>query len=55
MKTPICEFVEEYCKHVSGEQALNEREFQRRYRYTPLKYFHKELGLEDKTKKISKF
>lgn len=39
------EFVNEYMLHVKGVSLLHSREFERRYKYSPLKYFHKELGV----------
>ena len=38
-------FVQDYIAHISGMHLLSEREFDRRYHYAPLKYFHKELGI----------
>lgn len=39
-------FVEDYINHVNGTCKLHEVEFERRYKYSTLKYFHKEMGLE---------
>ncbi len=39
-------FVEDYVSHITGDKTLHPREFARRYSYSPLKYFHKELGIE---------
>lgn len=39
------EFVEDYVEHIRGQKKLHSKEFQRRYKYSPLKYFHKELGI----------
>ncbi len=41
-------FVEDYVLHMSGTKILHQREFDRRYSLSPLKYFHKELGIEAK-------
>lgn len=38
-------YVEEYVEHVKGIKQLHKREFGRRYSFSPLKYFHKELGI----------
>ena len=38
-------FVEDYVKHIKGIKVLHKREFERRYGFSPLKYFHKELGI----------
>ncbi len=39
-------FVQDYIAHISGIHMLSEREFDRRYHYAPLKYFHKEMGID---------
>ena len=39
-------FVQDYIAHISGIHMLSEREFDRRYRYAPLKYFHEEMGID---------
>ena len=46
IRREACEYVESYCRHITGEKKMHVSEFQRTYRYSPLKYFHKELGLE---------
>ena len=38
-------FVEEYVSHIKGEQLLHPKEFKRRYLFSPLKYFHAEMGV----------
>lgn len=38
-------FVEDYVAHLKSKQLLHDKEFNRRYAYSPLKYFHKELGI----------
>lgn len=38
-------FVEDYIAFIQGTKQLHEREFARRYKFSPLKYFHKELGI----------
>ena len=45
IKREALDFVEEYVGHVKGTKKLHKREFDRRYRFSPLKYFHKELGI----------
>ena len=45
IKREALNFVEEYVTHVKGIKELHKREFERRYRFSPLKYFHKELGI----------
>ena len=38
-------FVEEYVQHITGSKKMDPQEFQRRYAYSPLMYFHQELGI----------
>ena len=38
-------YVDDYINHCNGVQRLHPREFARRYRYSTLKYFHGELGI----------
>ena len=38
-------FVEDYIKHIKGIKKLHPAEFRRRYQFTTLQYFHKELGI----------
>ena len=38
-------FVEDYMSHVNGTKKLHPNEFSRRYGYSPLEYFHKEMGI----------
>ena len=44
MHEALC-FVEDYVAHLKNEQLLHPKEFARRYTYSPLKYFHNELGI----------
>lgn len=39
------QYIERYKKHITGEHVLHPREFERRYKYTTLKYFHDILGI----------
>lgn len=39
------EYVDTYIGHVDGSAPIHEREFQRRYKFSTLKYFHDVLGL----------
>ena len=39
------EYIEDYIRHVKGIKLLHDREFERRYRYSTLPYFHDLLGL----------
>ena len=45
IKREALEFVEDYIAHMKGTNVLHPEEFRRRYRYSPLKYFHRELGI----------
>lgn len=45
IKREALEFVEDYVAHIKGIRILHPQEFRRRYSYSPLKYFHKELGI----------
>ena len=45
IKREALEFVEDYVKHVKGIQKLSVQEFKRRYSFSPLQYFHNELGI----------
>ena len=38
-------FVEDYVAYMKGNKKLHKREFERRYGFSPLKYFHEELGI----------
>lgn len=46
IKGEALEFVEDYVAHMNATRVLHQREFQRRYGYSSLKYFHKELGIK---------
>lgn len=45
IKKEAFDYVEEYVEHMNGIKQLHKREFDRRYGFSPLKYFHKELGI----------
>ncbi len=45
IKDEAFDFLEKYIKHVKGESLLHHSEYRRRYQYSPLKYFHSELGI----------
>lgn len=47
IKREALEFVEDYVAHVKGINILHPQEFRRRYLYSPLKYFHNELGINN--------
>ena len=39
------QYVEEYKNHISGKNILDKQEFKRKYGWSTLKYFHKELEI----------
>lgn len=45
IKKESLNFVEDYIAHMKGEKLLHKKEFDRRYGFSSLKYFHKELGI----------
>lgn len=45
IKQEALDFVEDYVKHIKKEIVLHPSEFKRRYQFSPLKYFHQELGI----------
>ena len=45
IKKEALKFVEDYVSHVKGLAMIQPQEFNRRYNYSPLQYFHKELGI----------
>lgn len=45
IKKETLKFVEDYVAHMNGKKKLHKREFERRYNFSPMKYFHKELGI----------
>ena len=47
IKREALEYVEEYIAHIKGKNVLHPREFNRRYEFSTLKYFHAEMGVEE--------
>ncbi len=45
IKREALNYVEGYVEHKKGIKQLHKKEFDRRYGFSPLKYFHKELGI----------
>ncbi|MCD7736278.1 MAG: hypothetical protein LUI07_04840, partial [Lachnospiraceae bacterium] len=41
-------YLEDYIEYMQGASSLSNEEFRRRYRFSPLQYFHNELGLTSK-------
>ena len=44
-------YIDDYCRHISGQRKMDAAEFNRKYRFSTLKYFHAELGLKDSREK----
>ncbi|MBR0092664.1 MAG: hypothetical protein IJP92_13290 [Lachnospiraceae bacterium] len=42
----VDKYIKDYICHKAGTTVLNEKEFERKYRYATLKYFHKELSIK---------
>lgn len=42
----ICNYIDDYKKHISREKILHPKEFERRYKYSTLKYFHDILEIQ---------
>lgn len=40
-------YVDTYIDHVSDRNRIHEKEFLRKYKYSTLPYFHRELGIEE--------
>lgn len=38
-------YVDTYVKHITGVATIHTRQFERKYKYSTLPYFHKELGI----------
>lgn len=45
IKSDALKYVEDYIAHVKGQNVLHPKEFKRRYEFSPLKYFHVEMGI----------
>ena len=45
IKKEVLKFINDYVRNLKGEIRLDTREFNRRYQWSSLQYFHKELGL----------
>ena len=48
IKREALEYVEEYIMHEKGIQKLHPAKYKRKYLYSTLQYFHKELGIQTK-------
>lgn len=38
-------YIDEYIDHINGIKTLSKRKFSKKYKYSSLKYFHSELGV----------
>ena len=45
----VSQYIDTYVNHVKGVHVLHPREFDRRYRYSTLKYFHDILCIDTRT------
>ena len=45
IKREALKYVEDYVAHMKGLKVLSSQEFNRRYNFSTLKYFHMELGI----------
>ena len=45
IKKEALAYVEEYIAHMNKSKTMHEAEFKRKYGYSTLRYFHKELGV----------
>jgi len=45
IKSEALAFVEDYVSHMKEQKLLHSEEFRRRYLFSPLKYFHAEMGI----------
>lgn len=43
----VVAYVDTYVGHLNGSNPIHEREFQRKYRFSSLKYFHDLLGIDE--------
>lgn len=43
----VLQFVTDYIDYIKFQNNMSKQEFNRRYRYSPLKYFHKELNINN--------
>ena len=41
----LAKYIYDYVEHVKGDVPLHIKQFERKYHYSTLKYFHKELGI----------
>ena len=40
-------YIYDYVEHVNGRIPLHIKQFERKYKYSTLKYFHEEFGIND--------
>lgn len=43
----VLKYIDIYINHVNGIEKIHEKEFLRKYKYSTLPYFHKELGINE--------
>ncbi len=47
IKREALKYVDDYVAYRLGKKMMHEREYKRKYGYSTLRYFHKELGIVD--------
>ena len=45
IKNEAEKYVDQYVNHLMNKRVMNEKEFARKYKFSTLKYFHKELNI----------
>lgn len=51
IKREALKYVEDYVEHMNGKMILHMAEYKRKYGFSTLKYFHKELGIRKENEK----
>lgn len=44
----ITHYIDDYIRHITGVSVMNPMQYDRRYKYSTLPYFHVVMGLSDK-------
>lgn len=47
IKRDALEYVENYVSNIKGDKPMHPTEFKRKYGFSTLQYFHKELGISN--------
>ena len=51
----VRDYVDTYIRHASGVSRIHKREYERRYRFSTLPYFHDIMGIIRKTEPVERF